>query len=166
MARKGTGPDTPETEKKAEPTKEATAETPEVETGAPDETVKAPEASKETEVEAPEVPAETEPEAQPEAGRGMAKKADPKIQEKPKKEMATIIIAETRTDAEQQDVFVTDPSDGTPFQIQRGKQVDVPIGVLNNLRESVQEKLVRNEGKESWKKVPRFSFQVIKEYTK
>lgn len=180
MAREGTGKKDPETEKGQTPTTEAegAVET-ETEVGKEENSEETPEAEV---PETPEVPEETVETATEEVpveitpaeasklptGRGMAKKADPKIQEQPKKEMATIIIDEARTDTEQQDVFVTDPSDGTPFQIQRGKQVDVPIGVLNNLRESIQEKLVRNKetSAEAWKKVPRFSFTVIKEYTK
>jgi hypothetical protein len=96
--------------------------------------------------------------------KGQVKQVDPKLHPKQKKKMYTIIIGERRGDDESQDVFVTDPSDGTAFQIQRGKEVEVPEGVVNNLRESVIEKLDkdRETGEESWRPVARFPFQIIK----
>jgi hypothetical protein len=157
MARKGTGPNAPETEESQEPKEAAAEETEEITEEVETEEV-------ETEEEVPVQVATEEPKE-----KGSAKKADPRLREMPKKkrEMATIIIGEKRNDEEPDDVFVTDPSNGIPYNIQRGKQVDVPIGVLNNLREAVQEKLVRNRetGEEKWKPVPRFNFQVLREYT-
>lgn len=82
---------------------------------------------------------------------------------KPKKRMFKIMIAD-QDGHDNGDVFVTDPSDGVPFQIMRGQEVTVPIGVVNNLKESIQGKLsYDNAGNEVWKDVNRFAMTILGE---
>lgn len=157
MRKKGTGQGkAPEAEKDQKPTEEAVVKeevqevaTEEVETEAPEsETVEAVE------------------EEQPvKKGNPIKEKIIPagKGKDKPKKRMFEIMIAEN-DGPDNGDVFATDPSDGTPFQIQRGQKVRVPEGLVNNLRESVTGKLsYDNEGNEVWKDISRFAMTVYGE---
>ena len=82
---------------------------------------------------------------------------------KPKKRMFKIMIAD-QDGPDNSDVFATDPSDGKPFLIMRGQEVTVPVGVVNNLKESIQGKLsYDNEGNEVWKDVNRFAMTILGE---
>lgn len=142
----GTGSKGTEAGSKQEPTEEAAKETPEVKK----EVVKVEEKVEEPEIKvAPKKVAQKPPvESRP---------------AKPKKKMFRIIIDEQDNSDKNGDVFVTDPSDGTPFLIQRGFEVDVPEGVVNNLKECIQEKLEYKGGEERWRKIPRFAMRIIKE---
>ena len=120
-----------------------------------------------SEEEAPEVTEEEVVEEEPVEEKAPAKKDKVipagKGPNKPKKRMFEIEIAEN-DGPDGGDVFVTDPSDGTPFLIQRGQKVRVPEGVVNNLKESVTEKLsYDDEGNEVWKAISRFSMTVYGE---
>jgi hypothetical protein len=155
MARKGTGPKPPEAGKTEKPTEGATGS---------EEVVVEVEVSEE---ETPEVAEEEVIEEEPAEDEVPAKKDKVipagKGPNKPKKRMFEIMIAEN-DGPDGGDVFVTDPSDGTPFLIQRGQKVRVPVGVVNNLRESVTGKLsYDDEGNEVWKDISRFAMTVYGE---
>jgi hypothetical protein len=148
MARnEGTGSEGTEAGSTQEPTKEAAKETPETK----EEAVKVEEKTEEPEIKV--------------APGKIAQKAAVKSQPaKPKKKMFRIIIDEQDNSDKNGDVFVTDPSDGTPFLMQRGSEVDVPEGVVNNLKECIIEKLEYDkEGNERWRKIPRYAMRIIKE---
>ncbi len=163
--RKGTGSDGTEAEIKEQPTVEATEEVKEetvVEESAPEvETEETTEIAEEPESE--EVVEEPEIKVDPTKVDSNGKTAEKKPS-RPKKKMFRIIIDEQDNSDKNGDVFVTDPSDGTPFQIQRNEEVDVPEGVVNNLKECIQEKLEYDkEGNEKWRKIPRYAMRIIKE---
>jgi hypothetical protein len=89
---------------------------------------------------------------------------DPKMRVSPAKKMFRIILQEQENSDKNQDQLVTDPSNGKQYLIKRGFEVDVPEGVLNNLKESITERLEYDDnGNEVWRKIPRFSFTVVKE---
>ena len=150
--KKEQGDKKPEAGKTEKPTEEAT------------ENVEQEEVIEEVEVSEEETPKVAEEEVvkeEPVEEKAAAKKEKVipagKGPNKPKKRMFEITIAEN-DGPDGGDVFVTDPSDGTPFLIQRGQKVKVPLGVLNNLRESVTGKLsYDDEGNEVWKDIPRFA---------
>lgn len=163
MARKkGNGAEQSEAGSDSKPTSEATEEN--VSEEITDEVVAEEAASEEPiEEEAPEV--EEEDEELPKAG---AEKADPKQnydgRGKVKKKMFRIVIDQQDNWDKNNNVQVTDPSDGTQFLIKRGHEVDVPEGVVNNLRESVIEQLYYDDdGNERTRNIPRFAMRVIKE---
>lgn len=91
-------------------------------------------------------------------------KAIEKEPSRPKKKMFRIIIDQQDNSDKNGDVFVTDPSDGTPYQIRRDFEVDVPEGVVNNFKECIQERLEYDrEGNERWRSIPRYAMRIIKE---
>ena len=101
--------------------------------------------------EAPEVPSEHEM-ASPE------EKEEAAVEVKEKK--YKIILMEQDNHDKNQDQLVTDPSTGKQYLIKRGFEVEVPIGVVNNLKESIQPKLsYDDDGNEVWRDIPRFAMQ-------
>jgi hypothetical protein len=71
-----------------------------------------------------------------------------------------IILMEQDNNDKNQDQLVTDPSNMKQYLIKRGFEVEVPIGVVNNLKESIQPKLsYDDDGNEVWRDVPRFAIQ-------
>lgn len=173
------GANKPESNKDQEPTVEATEEavTEEVKEEAVEETPKE-ETEEIASEEEPEVPEDHYPEEDkiaeeesaiqaspplPGAEKGLAVEADPKLHVAKKKMYRIIIDQQDNTDRNN-DAFVTDPSNGVPYNIKRGFEVDVPEGVVNNLRESVMERLEYDEnGEEKWRRIPRYAMRVIKE---
>ncbi len=142
----------------------------------PEETETEPEVSEEPdgaenhEDDAPEndIPEETtiKPDPVPTGpARATVGEADQKHHvEKKKKKMFRIILDEQDNSDKNNDQLVTDPSDGKQYLIKRGFEVDVPEGVVNNLRESIQSRLEYDEnGVEVWRNIPRFAMRIIKE---
>ena len=87
-----------------------------------------------------------------------AEQAEVAVEVKEKK--YKIILMEQDNHDKNQDQLVTDPSNGRQYLIMRGQEVEVPIGVVNNLKESIQPKLsYDDEGNEVWRDVPRFAIQ-------
>ena len=100
----------------------------------------------------------------PGPGRATLGEADPKMHVKKVKKMFRIILDEQDNSDKNNDQLVTDPSNGKQYLIKRGFEVDVPEGVVNNLRESVIDKLEYDaNGEEVWRSIPRFAMRVIKE---
>lgn len=100
----------------------------------------------------------------PGPARSTLGEADPKMHVKKKKKMFRIILDEQDNSDKNNDQLVTDPSDGKQYLIKRGFEVDVPEGVVNNLRESVIDRLEYDaNGEEVWRSIPRFAMRVIKE---
>ena len=105
----------------------------------------------EAETKAPEVPSEHEM-ASPD------EQAEVAVEVKVKK--YKIILMEQDNHDKNQDQLVTDPSTGKQYPIKRGFEVEVPIGVVNNLKESIQPKLsYDDDGNEVWRDIPRFAMQ-------
>ena len=92
---------------------------------------------------------------------------EPAEKENPlKQKLYKIILMEQDNNDKNQDQIVTDPSNMKQYLIKRGFEVHVPIGVVNNLRESVQLKLEYDEnGEEVWRPIPRFAMQLLGEVT-
>ena len=180
--RKTPGAPKSEEEKDQKPTSEAT--------GVVEEVKERPEDAMPPETETEEVA--TEPETEPEGPEGSEEivkeevaeetspiqvspplpgparstlgEADPKMHVKKKKKMFRIILDEQDNSDKNNDQLVTDPSDGKQYLIKRGFEVDVPEGVVNNLRESVIDRLEYDaNGEEVWRSIPRFAMRVIKE---
>ncbi len=100
----------------------------------------------------------------PGPARATLDEVDPKVHVKKKKKMFRIILDEQDNSDKNNDQLVTDPSDGKQYLIKRGFEVDVPEGVVNNLRESVIDRLEYDaNGEEVWRSIPRFAMRVIKE---
>lgn len=107
-------------------------------------------------------PIEVSPPSDPE--RSTLGEADPKVHVKKAKKMFRIILDEQDNADKNNDQLVTDPSNGKQYLIKRGFEVDVPEGVVNNLRESVIDRLEYDaNGEEVWRSIPRFAMRVIKE---
>ncbi len=190
MRGKGTGPKKTEAEKTKKPTSEATEEVKGPEEEVAEEVTQEPEmpeenaedlalkesaepeaeAIEEVEKEVQEPVAEEpiaispEPEGPPSAGVAISddlKVRPPKTRKKVK--MVRIIIDRQDNSDKNIDVKCTD-GQGRQFVIKRGFEVDVPIGVLNVLRESIQTTLEMNEqGDERYTDIPRIAVRLIKE---
>jgi len=165
MARKGNRAPGSEAGKDVKPTKEADEnkdvvvdEAPTVETKVPPEGPP---------VEEEEAPAEEEVvDKAPEPEKSSAAEVDTRHRPPAakKKRMFRIILGEQDNSDNNQDQLVTDPSDGKQFLIKRGFEVEVPEGVVNNLKESVVTKLSYDrEGNEVWKDIPRFAITELGE---
>ncbi|MCK5606714.1 hypothetical protein KAR91_32730 [Candidatus Pacearchaeota archaeon] len=159
MARKGNrAPGSEAEKKKEEPTSEAAASEEVIEEILEDE---AAGGAAEEVAEKPEVEGDAPPVA-PEGGA--APGLDPKHRPKGKKKMFRIILGEQDNSDKNQDQLVTDPSDGKQFLIKRGFEVEVPEGVVNNLKESIVDKLEYDEnGNEVWRPIPRFALTELGE---
>lgn len=118
---------------------------------------------KDPEVKAPEAPAVPKVPETPEAPEDHeiatpAEQAEVEVDSSKKR--YKIILMEQDNHDKNQDQLVTDPSNGKQYLIKRGFEVEVPIGVVNNLKESIQPKLsYDDEGNEVWRDVPRFAIQ-------
>ena len=182
MRGNGTGSKKTEAKKDKKPTIEAAEEAKEPEEEVAEEVTQEPEMpeenaedsaleeSAEPEAEAIEEvekeiqePEEDEQEGPPSAGVAISddlKVRPPKTKKKVK--MVRIMIDRQDNSDKNADVKCTD-GQGRQFVIKRGFEVDVPIGVLNVLRESIQTTLEMNEqGDERYTDIPRIAVRLIK----
>ncbi|MCK5235811.1 MAG: hypothetical protein KAR06_02405 [Deltaproteobacteria bacterium] len=139
MSRQGTGRKDPEAGEDKTPTSEAESK----ETATPEKTA--------AETVKPEEVAE----------RGTSEDASPKVRAV-KQKMFKIIIDEQDNSDMNRAVQCTD-GQGKQFLIQRGKEVTVPEGVVNVLRESVYEVYQEVDGKDIKRSIPRYALRILEE---